>query len=70
MNEEQFENLMINSAITIFLSEQKAKELVREYKVDNEGNLWCNVTSKTFDGEEINFTVSKNENGEYHAKFR
>ena len=44
MNEEQFEALMIDTKITLVLSENKAKELKREYDVDlidtlNEGKL-------------------------------
>lgn len=67
MNEEQFETLMINSTIKVFLSENCAKELFRSYKDDINGDLLCEVVSKTINNEDLRFVVLKNEKGEYYA---
>lgn len=70
MNEEQFEAMMVDTVITLKLSEIGAKEDKREYDVDIDGDLICHVwATKPTEINYIDVTICKNIEGEYHAKF-
>ena len=68
MNEEQFEAVMVNTTITLFLCENNGKEIERNYLWETFTNTACCVTAEDQTTKNrFKFLVLKNENDEYQG---